>query len=111
MREIERGGCMDQLEQLHERLLGDLRRYAASRRKDIERGAETRELAGLLVEKYGYGLARALELYGDVAGLRVPSLYDEVNKVVLEIDPEAEAHRARRWDARPAALYLPAALD
>ncbi|AXA91158.1 hypothetical protein [Massilia sp. YMA4] len=98
---------MDQGEQLHERLLGDLRRYAAGRRKDIDRGAETRELAGLLVEKYGYGLARALELYGDVAGVRVPSLYAELNKVVLEIDPESDVHRARRWDARPAGLDLP----
>lgn len=97
---------MDYVEQLHERLLADLRRYAASRRKDIERGAETRELAGLLVEKYGYGLARALEIEGDVAGVRVPSLYAEVDKVVLEIDPEAVQHRARRWDARPAGLDL-----
>lgn len=93
---------------LYERLLADLRRYAASRRKDIDRGAETRELAGLLVEKYGYGLARALEICGDVAGRQVASLYAETDKVVLEIDPDAVQNRARRWDARPAGLDLPA---
>lgn len=95
--------------ELHERLLADLRRYAAGRRKDIDRGAETRELAGLLVEKYGYGLARALEICGDVAGLQVPSLFAETDKVVLEIDPNAVQNRARRWDARPAGLDLPVA--
>lgn len=94
--------------ELHERLLADLHRYAAGRRKDIDRGAETRELAGLLVEKYGYGLARALEICGDVLGSQVQSLFAETDKVVLEIDPDAVRHRARRWDARPAGLDLPA---
>ncbi|MFB9289525.1 hypothetical protein ACFFTM_14340 [Pseudoduganella plicata] len=101
------GETMDATE-LHDRLLADLRRYAAGRRKDIDRGAETRELAGLLVEKYGYGLARALEICGDVAGLPMPNLFAETDKVVLEIDPNAVQNRARRWDARPAGLDLPA---
>ena len=44
------------------RIKGDLESYAKSRMNDVARGAETPELAGLLVQKYGYGLAKALQL-------------------------------------------------
>ena len=46
-----------------ERILNDLKQkieeYAANRLKDVKRGAETAHLAGLIVQKYGYGMADA----------------------------------------------------
>ena len=90
------------MEELHERVLAELRRYAASRLKDVARGAETRALAGLLVEKYGYGLAKALNLAQELGGMPLTDLGREIEAVVREVDPEAVAHRAQRWDLRPA---------
>lgn len=95
------------MDELEERLLAELRRYAANRLKDVARGAETRELAGLLVEKYGYGLAKALAIVREVAGEPGLDLGREIERVVLEVDPEAVEHRSRRWDAAPAGLSLP----
>ncbi|QBE66463.1 hypothetical protein [Pseudoduganella lutea] len=95
------------MDALQERVLAELRRYAANRLKDVARGAETRELAGLLVEKYGYGLAKALAIAGELAGVPAPDLGREIERVVLEVDPDAVEHRSRRWDAASAGLSLP----
>lgn len=95
------------MDELHERVLAELRRYAGNRLKDVARGAETRELAGLLVEKYGYGLAKALAIGQELAGQPLSDLSREVESVVLEVDPEAVEHRRNRWDAAPAGLALP----
>ena len=95
------------MDELQERVLAELRRYAANRLKDVARGAETRELAGLLVEKYGYGLAKALAIACELAGAPAPDLARDIESVVLEVDPEAVEHRSRRWDAAPAGLSLP----
>jgi len=95
------------MDELHERVLAELRRYAANRLKDVARGAETRELAGLLVEKYGYGLAKALAITRELAGQPVPDLAGDIERVVLDVDPDAVEHRSHRWDAAPAGLALP----
>jgi hypothetical protein len=76
-------------DELRERILAELRRYAAARLKDVARGAEIRELAGLLVEKYGFGLAKALAIARELAGQPVPDLAGEIEAVVREVDPEA----------------------
>ena len=52
-----------------------------SRQRDVQRGAETPELAGLIVDEYGRGLAKA-------------------------IDPTVTENRQRRWAARPAGLQI-----
>lgn len=95
------------MEALQERVLAELRRYAANRLKDVARGAETRELAALLVEKYGYGLAKALSMACELSGERAPDLAREIEAAVLEVDPQAVEHRRNRWDAAPAGLSLP----
>ncbi|WP_338761843.1 hypothetical protein [Massilia sp. METH4] len=95
------------MDELQERVLAELRRYGANRLKDVARGAETRELAGLLTEKYGYGLAKALAIARELAGEPVPDLAREIESVVLEVDPDAVEHRRNRWDAMPAGLSLP----
>lgn len=95
------------MDPMQERALTELRRYAANRLKDVARGAETRELAGLLVEKYGYGLAKALAIACELAGQVPPDLARDIEAVVLEVDPDAVEHRRNRWDAAPAGLSLP----
>lgn len=95
------------MDELQERVLAELRRYAANRLKDVARGAETRELAGLLVEKYGYGLAKALAVSRELAGLPAADLARDIEAVVLQVDPDAVEHRRNRWDAAPAGLALP----
>jgi hypothetical protein len=90
-----------------ERLLEELRIYAGGRQSDVTRGAETPELAALLLEKFGLGMAaaaKALEFnFGD--------LTREMDRLCVEIDPEFNASRQKRWAARPAGLIFKAAAD
>lgn len=87
---------------LQQRLLTELQSYAASRSKYVARGAETPELAALLVEKYGEGMARAARLleFDD------RELSAELQRLTLQIDPQLVANREKRWAARPARLIL-----
>jgi hypothetical protein len=87
---------------LQQRLLTELRSYAASRSKDVTRGAETPELAALLVEKYGEGMARAARLLD----LDDRELSAELQRLTLQIDPQLATNREKRWAARPAGLIL-----
>lgn len=89
------------LEQIERGIIADIRSYADARRSDIDRGAETPELAALLVEKYGAGLARALLIVGIDSGVQATT-----DLLVRSIDPEFEAHRRARWAAKPAGLAL-----
>lgn len=77
----------------------EFRQEAASRRAAVARGAETPELAATLLEKFGYGLAKAAHVAG------IPSdLMREVDQVVSEIDPNFEANRKARWASSPASI-------
>jgi len=89
------------LEAIERDVVAEARSYAASRANDVARGAETPELAALLLDKFGEGLAKALH----IAGIE-STVQREVDKLVREIDPDFEAHRKARWAARPAALQL-----
>lgn len=89
---------------LHEKLLQEVVDCANGRKSNIERGAETPELAALIVEKYGHGMARALRLLAGLADCSVPDLRKDVDGLVLEIDPRVEDNRSRRWAARPAEI-------
>ena len=76
--------------------------YAERRKKDVERGAETPHLAGLLVQKYGYGLCDAFdEIFGSTV---IGPTYADVDRAVAAIDPEWEANMNKRWTGRPAAI-------
>lgn len=92
------------IETLWQRLAEEIRSHASSRMNDVARGAETPELAALLVEKYGMGLAKAAALAADVFDVPAPDLTREVDRLVAEIDPDTKAHREKRWAQRPAGL-------
>lgn len=87
------------LEAIERQVLDDLRSYAESRRHDVDRGAETPDLAALLIDKYCEGLAKALWIAGIDSDVR-----QEGNRLCREIDPAFDEHRETRWAARPCAL-------
>ena len=91
------------LDAIERQVVGEIHGYARSRRNDVARGAETAELAALMVEKYGQGMARALH----IAGLdsEVHRLLDGLVRV---IDPEYEQNKKARWAAGPAGLVTTA---
>ncbi|WP_321967207.1 hypothetical protein [Burkholderia cepacia] len=89
------------LEAIERAAIEEIRRYAAGRRENVERGAETRCLAALLVEKYGDGIVKAFEIAGFDTALRT-----EIDHAVREIDPKFEEHRKIRWEAQPAGISI-----
>jgi hypothetical protein len=91
------------LESIERDVLEDIRSYASSRQNDVARGAESSELAALLVDKYCDGVAKALLIVGIDSQVR-----SEGDRLVRQIDPEFDAHRKARWAAKPAALALTA---
>lgn len=88
----------------------DIREYAEGRKSDIARGAETPALAALLVEKYGYGLAKSCSLLIDASDgyIKPVNVIAEVDKLIEEIDPDFKENRHNRWAARPADLLVTA---
>lgn len=85
------------------RLIAEIREYAQGRKTDVERGAESRALASLMVEKFGYGLMKA----ADVLALADSHLLTaEVDRLVIEIDPQHRKHQQYRWESRPAGLSI-----
>lgn len=85
------------------RMIAAIREYAAGRKSDVSRGAETPALASLMVEKYGYGLMKA----ADVLELTDSNLLTaEVNRLVVEIDPQHRKHQQYRWESRPSGLSV-----
>lgn len=99
--EVDRSALMHAFK---ERLISELKSYADGRRASIARNAETAALAGLLVEKYGYGLATAARIAAELLELPAPDLITEVDRAVARLDPDAKAHREKRWTARPAGI-------
>lgn len=94
------------LDHLYQRAKADLESFAQSRLANVQRGAETAELAGLLTQKYGYGLAKALQLAADLSDVPHPSLMGDVDRCVARIDPHWQTTFDLRINARPAALLL-----
>lgn len=77
----------------------DIREYVLLRTANVARGAETAELAALLVDKYCGGMAKVL----CIAGLD-SEVCAEGDRRVREIDPDFDEHRRAQWAARPASL-------
>ena len=94
------------LDHLYQRLKADLENYTQSRLVDVQRGAQTAELAGLLTQKYGYGLAKALQLAADLSDMPNPSLMADVDRCVARVDPHWRTTFDLRINARPAGLLL-----
>lgn len=83
-------------------VIEEIQHYAAGRKKDVERGAETPALAALMLEKYGEGMAKMLSGFGGSNA----SLMQEVDRLVREIDPQYPKHRQYRFEAKPAGLAV-----
>ncbi|PHV35989.1 hypothetical protein [Janthinobacterium sp. BJB304] len=80
--------------------------YVEGRKNDVARGAETAELAALLVQKYGYGLADSANIAANFLDCPQPDLISDVDQLVASIDPDWRANQQRRFSARPASLAL-----
>lgn len=86
------------MSEISDRILGKLNGYAAARVKDVARGLEQPELAGLLVQKYGYGLVDAFaEAFPEYAGVLLT--YRDVDRAVETVDPNWKATQSARWSA------------
>jgi hypothetical protein len=83
-------------------LLDHFREYVKGREKDVARGAETPELSALLAEKYGLGMMTAAKLLEFDSG----PFMQEVDRLVLAIDPKFKENAKKRWESRPAGLSL-----
>lgn len=91
---------------LQERLIGELKSYAAGRGASVSRNAETAALAGLLVEKFGYGLATSARIAAELLDVPAPDLITDVERYVAQLDPHAKANREKRRAARPAGISI-----
>jgi hypothetical protein len=87
------------LEAIERDVIAEIQSYAESRRNDVNRGAETPELAAVIIDKYAEGLSIALKIVGVDSRIRAVA-----DKLVREIDPEFDQHRQVRWLGRPTAL-------
>jgi len=87
------------LEAIERDIIADIQSYAESRRNDVNRGAETPELAAVMIDKYAEGVSKALQIAGIDSRVRA-----EADKLVHEIDSEFNEHRLTRWAGRPVAL-------
>lgn len=84
-----------------ENLVREIREYAAGRASDVVRGAETPYLAALLLQKYGLGVAKAVEVIFDSPRVADP-IMAVLDAETAKIDPEWREHDRERWAARPA---------
>lgn len=96
------------LDHLYYRAKADLESFAQAREGAVQRGAENAELAGLLTQKYGYGLAKALQLAAELSDTPNSSLMGDVDRCVARIDPYWRTTFELRIQAKPAALVLTA---
>lgn len=76
--------------------------YGQARKRDVAKGLETAQLAGLLTQKYGYGLCDAFgEIYREShRGATYCPNYSDVDKIVASLNPEWEATQAARWKSQ-----------
>ncbi|KVV07444.1 hypothetical protein [Burkholderia ubonensis] len=89
-------------------MVTEIEGYAAGRRSDVAHGAETPALAGLMIEKFGYGLMKTAE----VLGLANSSLLTAaVDRLVHDVNPQHRKHQQYRWASRPAGLSITDADD
>lgn len=87
------------LEAIERDVIAEIQSYAKSRKNNVNRGAETPELAAVFIDKYAAGLSKALQIAGIDSRIRAVA-----DKLVHEIDPEFDQHMQARWSGRPSAL-------
>ncbi|WAK04371.1 hypothetical protein [Methylobacter sp. YRD-M1] len=87
------------LEAIERDVIAEIQSYADSRKNNVKRGAETSELAAVLIDKYAAGLSKALHIAGIDSRVRAVA-----DKLVCELDPKFNEHQQARWAGRPVAL-------
>lgn len=92
----------DKREQAREATLEKLADYLQGRLANVKRGAETAGLAALMLQKYGYGLCDAFAVCYPEAG-PCPT-YQDVDRMVENIDPNWRESARTRWAAKPAGI-------
>jgi hypothetical protein len=79
--------------------------YTVRRQQAVQAGHETADLAGVLVQQYGYGLVEAVRaLVGSDGEVVATLLLAAVEQAVAHLDPDWTYHETQRWAARPARL-------
>ena len=91
-------------ERLLERCNRDLTEYAAGRKAEVEKGRETPEFAALLVQKYGYGMAKTLSLLTDVEEIPKIDKVLAVDEAVASINPDWQESDKKRWGCKTVGL-------
>lgn len=90
----------DQLLQVFmERLNAKLTDEARMRAAECQRGLETPELGGLIIQKYGYGMAAAVEILSEIIDQRLPGEVEHDAATEL-VDPSWRENMRRRWNAQ-----------
>lgn len=79
-----------------DRLNQRLNEEAESRRKEVERGLETAELGGLIVQKIGYGMDAAVQLLSQLLDVRLPAAVD-FDSATAVVDPNWRENMQSRW--------------
>lgn len=86
-----------------ERAITLVRDFAMTRARDVARGVESARLAGLLAQKYGYGVTDSVaEVLGSKSA--ASPIRRAVDELVSGIDPKWREHAIERWSLRPADL-------
>lgn len=79
--------------------------YTLRRQQAVQAGHETADLAGVLVQHYGYGMVETVRALLGSDGERVATpLLAAVDQAVAHLDPDWAQHATQRWAARPARL-------
>jgi hypothetical protein len=84
------------LQALAERLNRRLMDEAQSRQKEVERGLETAELGGLIVQKLGSGMDAAVQVLGELLNIK-PIGTVQVDAATEKVDPQWRENMASRW--------------
>ena len=89
----------DLLQAFVERLNAKLMEEARRRADECGRGLERPEVGGLIVQKYGYGMAAAVEVLAELLDQRIPGQVER-DAAAATVDPAWRENMHRRWSAR-----------
>ena len=77
---------------LNQRLMDE----AQKRSSEVERGLETAELAGLVVQKLGSGMDAAVQVLGELLNIKLADSI-QVDAATEKVDPQWRENMASRW--------------
>lgn len=87
------------LQAFMERLNAKLMEEAAMRADECRRDLEKPELGGLIIQRYGYGMAAAAEILAAIIDARMPGKV-ECDAAAALVDPSWRENMQLRWKAQ-----------